>query len=118
MLTFVKEYAAKRGNNVGDLAQVDLVQLRMRKLLADVNKVELSYDLMRNKYVERAVLQAQLGAIAAEVDATFQRVFEQELPPTLVGLSAPEIRTKLRAARIEILTELNEKAKGTEESAD
>jgi predicted DNA-binding transcriptional regulator AlpA len=111
VINFIRKYAAENNKRTGaDLANIDLVELRKRQLQVRVEKDEFSMKLARNQYVDKATAQATMATNLAETQAVFQRVFEQELPPELVGLNAPEIRAKLRAGYINALTELHAKS--------
>lgn len=79
-----------------------LEQVRLRKLKAEAEKVELGNQVKRGELIEIAQVRDDLLRIGATVKATMMR-FESDLPPALEGLTAPAMQKVIRAKVDEVL---------------
>ena len=87
----------------------DLATVRMKHMLTQIMKLEQQMAIERGEFVGRDELQQELSAFLTELDVHFRRLFEQELPQSLEGRNALEIRTMLRLAYQEVKSTFVEK---------
>ena len=96
-------------SSAGQPMTFDIVSIRAKQMLAQIAKIEQQMAIERGDYVSRQTLQSKLSGFLTDLDMNFRRQFEQELPQVLEGLSAIEIREKLKAAYRRIKAEFSSK---------
>jgi len=88
----------------------EVAALKTRSLKARSEKEEAQAAFFRNQYLERGAWAAEWITILAELDSSFQRIFENELPQKLEGKSAIEMRNLIRDAYDVWKADLNSRA--------
>lgn len=95
-----------KSNDVGNHTEEEL-QLRARKLLAEVEDRELKVAVKRGIYVPVDKVQHEWTRLIGRATTLLRNKFENELPPILSGLDATAIQDECRKAIDEVLSILH-----------
>ncbi len=76
----------------------DAEVLKARKLLAEIEDRELKVAIKKGEYVRVEQVKEEWTSRIGKAIALLRARFENELPPLLVGMNAPEIQAKCAAA--------------------
>jgi hypothetical protein len=94
IISYQRELIQKKN---GALAKEQVGLTKARRQTAEE---ELS--VMRGEYVEKAVIGPKLRNVSLHQRGTLQRILEQQLGPTLAGLTTIEILEKMKSAVDEV----------------
>ena len=89
---FVREHGLKAGAAPGE---VDLVALRARKTLAEIEDRELRVALKKGQYASLELVRQEWHAQVGKARAIFDARLLNELPPILSGKDAYQIRDEI-----------------------
>lgn len=102
------EYLAAHGRDSRQSDTTEIVELKTRKLLAEVEDRELRLALKRGEFIPVTVVRAEWTGNVARATAILRAKFESELPPILSGLDATGIQRECAKAVDEVLRTLHE----------
>jgi predicted DNA-binding transcriptional regulator AlpA len=91
-----RDFIAKHDLKAG--LSPDAEVLKARKLLAEIEDRELKVAIKKGEYVPLDLVKEEWTSRIGKAISLLRARFENELPPLLVGLNAPEIQTRCAAA--------------------
>jgi DNA-binding transcriptional regulator YiaG len=85
----------------------DAEVLKARKLLAEIEDRELKVAIKKGEYVPAEQVKEEWTSRIGKAISLLRARFENELPPLLVGMNAPEIQGRCAAAIDDVCAALN-----------
>lgn len=89
-------------NVLQDESDDNLTKWKTKKAKADALMAEIQLDELRQKYLNRDEVEAQITAIALAQKNLLKSKLTQELPPRLLGMSVTEISVEMERSLNEI----------------
>jgi hypothetical protein len=100
-------FLAAHGRDAKASDTPELVALKLRKLLAEVEERELRLAVKRDEYVSLAEVKSEITTLVGQSIAVLRAKFENELPPILSGMDAIGIQEECRRAIDEVCAVLH-----------